>query len=75
MLDGFECYWKALRFRIQMRVEEQLGLEGLIVRRRRTSINNGKLSYRTQGRCLVGHSYTKGAFRGSQEVYWKTLKS
>lgn len=57
MLDGFECYWKALRFRIQVRVEEQLGLEGLIVRRR-TSINNGKLSYRTQGGCLVAYSYT-----------------
>ncbi|APC90632.1 hypothetical protein FORC22_4772 (plasmid) [Vibrio parahaemolyticus] len=69
MLDGFECYWKALRFRIQMRVEELLGLEGLIVRRRRTSINNGKLSYRTQGRCLVEHSYTKGAFLEVRERY------
>lgn len=69
MLDGFECYWRALRFRIQVRAEERLGLEGLIVRRRRTSINNGKLSYRTQGGCLVAHSYTQGAFLVVRERY------
>jgi len=63
MLDGFECYWNVLRSRIKTRTEGRWGLEGLVVKRRRTNINNGKLSYRTQGGRLVNHVYTRNVVK------------
>lgn len=63
MLDGFKCYWRALAFRMQVKLESQPRLESLILRRRRTNINNGKLPYRAQGGRLVMHSYTQGVFK------------
>lgn len=59
MLDGFECYWKDLRSRIQARLNANPCLEGLVVKRRRINVNNGKLSYRTKRGRLVPHSYTQ----------------
>lgn len=59
MFNGVENYWLSVRERIHVRLQEQCGLEALVVKKCRAHSNLGKLSYRVQGGCLLAHSYTQ----------------